>query len=51
MNFTYEKLADGLVYYKNAIKDPYKIIDQIEFLDKKIVEDQNNKIVRSFQTN
>lgn len=50
MNFTYEKLADGLVYYKNAIPNPYDIINQIEFLDKKITDDQANKILQSFQT-
>ncbi len=50
MNFTYEKLADGLVYYKNAIPNPYEIINKIETLDKKITEDQGNNIPQSFQT-
>lgn len=50
MNFTYEKMADGLVYYKNAINNPYEIIDQIEFLDKQVTEDLKNKIVPAFKS-
>lgn len=36
--FTFEKLGDGLVYYKNLIEDPYKIIEDIESLNKKVEE-------------
>jgi Rps23 Pro-64 3,4-dihydroxylase Tpa1-like proline 4-hydroxylase len=50
MNIEYEKLADGLIYYKNIIENPQEIINQIEFLDKKVVEDRKNKIPKSFQT-
>lgn len=34
--FTFEKLGDGLVYYKNLIDNPYKIIEDIESLNTKI---------------
>lgn len=50
MNFNYEKMADGLVYYKNAIKNPYSIIDQIELLDKKVTEDLSNNITSASQS-
>ena len=50
MSFTYEKLADGLVYYKNAINDPLEIINQIEFLDVKVTEDYKNNIEQAFKS-
>jgi len=31
-------MADGLVYYTNAIENPYQIIDDLENTDKKILE-------------
>ena len=31
--FTFEKLGDGLVYYKNLIEDPYQIIKDVELLN------------------
>jgi Rps23 Pro-64 3,4-dihydroxylase Tpa1-like proline 4-hydroxylase len=34
--FTFEKLGDGLVYYKNLIENPYKIIKDIELLNANI---------------
>lgn len=37
MSFQYEKMADGLVYYKNAIKNPLEIIDSLENADLKII--------------
>jgi len=36
--FTFEKLGDGLVYYKNLIANPYQIIDDIESLNDSIEE-------------
>ena len=35
--FTYKKLGDGLVYYQNIIDDPYKIIEDIELLNDKVL--------------
>ena len=37
--FKYEKLGDGLVYYRNVIEDPYKIIEDIESLNDRVVKD------------
>jgi len=37
--FKYEKLGDGLVYYRNIIEDPYKIIEDIESLNDRVVKD------------
>jgi Rps23 Pro-64 3,4-dihydroxylase Tpa1-like proline 4-hydroxylase len=37
--FTYEILGDGLVYYKNVIKDPQKIIEDIESLNDRVTND------------
>jgi Rps23 Pro-64 3,4-dihydroxylase Tpa1-like proline 4-hydroxylase len=34
--FTFEKLGDGLVYYKNLINNPDQIIEDIENLNKKV---------------
>lgn len=42
--FTFETLADGLVYYKNLIDDPQQIIKDIEFLNDKVVEDIKNGV-------
>jgi Rps23 Pro-64 3,4-dihydroxylase Tpa1-like proline 4-hydroxylase len=42
--FTYEVLGDGLVYYKNIIKEPYKIINDIESLNDRIVSDIANDV-------
>jgi hypothetical protein len=42
--FNYEVLGDGLVYYKNAIKDPYKIIEDIEALNDKVVKDMEQNV-------
>jgi len=42
MTFTYEKLADGLVYYKNAIDKPQDIINIIEELDALVSQDLLN---------
>jgi Rps23 Pro-64 3,4-dihydroxylase Tpa1-like proline 4-hydroxylase len=42
--FTYEILGDGLVYYKNIIQDPYKIIDDIETLNERVVKDIDNNV-------
>ena len=42
--FNHEILGDGLVYYTNLIKDPYKIIEEIESLDNKIANDVENGI-------
>lgn len=39
MMFKFEKLADGLVYYKNAIENPLQIIEDLEFADSLIVND------------
>jgi Rps23 Pro-64 3,4-dihydroxylase Tpa1-like proline 4-hydroxylase len=36
--FTFEKLGDGLVYYKDLIKNPKNIIEDIESLNKKVEE-------------
>lgn len=36
--FTYEILGDGLVYYKNLIEDPYKIISDIEELNDTVIK-------------
>lgn len=35
MNFTHDVLADGMIYYKNAVPDPYGIIGKIETLEEK----------------
>lgn len=40
----YEILGDGLVYYRNLIKDPYKIIDDIEALNDKVIADISNGV-------
>lgn len=50
MELEYEKLADGLVYYKKIINNPYSIIDQIEFLDKMIVKDNMQGVKESFKS-
>jgi len=42
--FTYEKLGDGLIYYKNIMQDPYKIIEDIELLNNKVIEDLENRV-------
>jgi hypothetical protein len=42
--FTYEKLGDGLVYYKNVIENPYQIIEDIETLNARIVQDIENGV-------
>lgn len=42
--FEYEKLGDGLVYYKNVIKDPQKIIEDIETLNDRVVRDIENGV-------
>jgi Rps23 Pro-64 3,4-dihydroxylase Tpa1-like proline 4-hydroxylase len=42
--FTYEILGDGLVYYKNIIQDPYKIIEDIESLNDRVVKDIENGV-------
>ena len=34
--FTFEKLGDGLVYYKNIIENPYEIIKDIELLNDRV---------------
>lgn len=39
MEIEYEKLADGLVYYKNVINNPGQIINLIENLDLKMQQD------------
>lgn len=36
--FTFDKLGDGLVYYKKLIEDPYKIIEDIELLNHRVEE-------------
>lgn len=36
--FKYEVLGDGLVYYTNLIEEPYKIIDDIEALNSKVMD-------------
>lgn len=40
----YEILADGLVYYKNLIKNPSEIINDIEKLNDKVVLDIANSV-------
>ena len=42
----FEILDLGLVYYKNAIIDPEKIIKEVEDLDKKILNNKN-KIIKT----
>ena len=42
MNFTFEKLADGLVYYKNLIKNTESIINNIESSDFAITNEIKN---------
>jgi len=39
LDFNYEILDLGMVYYKNVIKDPAQLIKDIESLDKKYLED------------
>lgn len=39
MNFKYEKLADGLVYYKEVIENPNQIIKDLEYSDLKMQND------------
>lgn len=46
----YEKLGDGLVYYKNLIENPYDIINDIEHLNDMVVYDLENKKDISFVT-
>ena len=41
--FTFEKLGDGLIYYKNIIEDPYKIIEDIESMNARVENDLKNK--------
>lgn len=41
---SYDILGDGLVYYKNVIQDPYKIIDDIESLNDKVILDISNQV-------
>lgn len=36
--FTFEKLGDGLVYYRNLIENPGNIIEDIESMNKKVEE-------------
>lgn len=50
MSFNYEKMADGLVYYRNAITSPLEIIDQIELLDSMVTRDYENKTPQAFQS-
>jgi hypothetical protein len=38
----YEKLGDGLIYYKDLIEEPYKIIDDLESLMNKVEIDIKN---------
>lgn len=40
----YEILGDGLVYYRNIIQDPYKIIEDIETLNDRIIGDIANGV-------
>lgn len=42
--FTFEKLGDGLIYYKNIIEDPYKIIEDIESMNARVEDDLNNNV-------
>lgn len=42
--FTYEKLGDGLVYYKNLIPSPDLIIKDIETLNDQVVLDMENSV-------
>lgn len=35
MEFNYEKLADGMIYYKNVVPQPYSVIEKIESLEEK----------------
>jgi Rps23 Pro-64 3,4-dihydroxylase Tpa1-like proline 4-hydroxylase len=42
--FTFEKLGDGLVYYKNIIDNPYKIIEDIESMNIKVETDLKNNV-------
>ncbi len=49
--FTYEKLADGFVYYKNIYENPEKIIEKIEHLEEKMksfVEDGSYQFTQSY---
>lgn len=39
--FTYEKLGDGFVYYKNVIKNPKEIINQLETLAEDVKKEKN----------
>ena len=50
MSFKHKKLADGLIYFTNAIENPQNIINQIEKLDFDIVKDRSNNIKESFNT-
>ncbi len=42
-NFDYEILDLGMVYYKNIIKNPAQLINDIESLDKRFMEEKNLK--------
>ena len=42
--FTFEKLGDGLIYYKNIIEDPYKIIEDIESMNARVEDDLKNNV-------
>lgn len=49
--FTYEKLADGIVYYKNVYSNPQEIIDNIESLEDKLktaIENGESDIDRAY---
>ena len=41
--FDYEVLSLGMVYYKNIIEDPAKLIQDIELLDKRYIEEKKYK--------
>jgi hypothetical protein len=49
--FTYEKLADGIVYYRNIYNNPQKIIDDIEKMESAIkpsIDDGSYDHTRSY---
>lgn len=49
--FSYEKIADGIVYYKNIYSNPQEIIDNIELLEsliKPVIEDGSYPHTQSY---
>lgn len=49
--FTYEKVADGIVYYKNIYSNPQSIIDNIEALEDKLkfaIENGDSDVDRAY---